>query len=80
MPTLLRAGRYRFAIVMADCAEPPHAHVSGGGGACKLWLRPISMARTAGYSRQEERGIIELARKHEAVLLERWEETCRQRE
>jgi len=80
MPTLLRAGRYRFAIVMADCDEPPHAHVSGGGGACKLWLGPVSMARTAGYSRREERTIVDLARDHEATLLQRWDEVCRQPE
>ncbi|MGH2428910.1 MAG: DUF4160 domain-containing protein [Candidatus Limnocylindria bacterium] len=64
-------------MVMADCEEPPHAHVSGGGGACKLWLQPVSIARTAGYSRREERTIVEIAREHQVLLLARWDEECR---
>ena len=52
-----------YRLLMADCIEPPHAHVSGGGGACKIWLRPVSIARTAGYSRREENAILEFAQR-----------------
>lgn len=61
---------------MADCIEPAHAHVSGGGGACKIWLRPISMARSAGYSRREENAILDFAHRYEGLLLRRWNEIC----
>lgn len=80
MPALLRIGRYRFYIVVADCAEPPHVHVTGGGGDCKLWLEPISVAAVAGYSRREVRAIEDVARRNGTILLERWDEVCRQHE
>ncbi len=55
VPTLLRAGPYRFFIVMADCAEPRRVHASGGGGEAKIWLAPVRITATAGYSRNEFR-------------------------
>jgi hypothetical protein len=36
VPSLLRHGPFRFWIVMADCDEREHVHVSSGGGGAKL--------------------------------------------
>jgi hypothetical protein len=80
MPTLLRVGPYRFSIVMADCIERAHVHVSGGNGACKLWLSPISIARSAGYGPREQRAIMQAAEAHQQLLVQRWDEECGQPE
>lgn len=77
MPTLLRAGRFRFFIVMADCREPPHVHVSGGGGQAKVWLSPVALESAAAYSRHELRAIERLAMEYQATLMDRWDEECR---
>lgn len=78
MPTLLRAGPFRFFMVMADCLEPPHVHVTGGDGAAKVWLDPVSVERVAGYSRHEVRVIHRLVTQNVASLIELWDEECRQ--
>jgi hypothetical protein len=79
MPTLLREGAFRFWIVMADCREPRHVHVSGGGGSAKLWLDPVSAALVEGYSRHQQRLLERLARAHAETLRERWDEECQRR-
>jgi hypothetical protein len=66
-------------MVMADCREPPHVHVSGGGGAAKVWIAPISVAMVAGYSRREIQVIERIVLNHVEQLLERWDEECQQR-
>jgi hypothetical protein len=77
MPTLLRAGPFRFSMVMGDCVEPRHVHVTGAGGSAKLWLEPVSVDRVAGYSRHQMRLIERLVVQHATTLIDRWDEECR---
>jgi hypothetical protein len=76
MPTLLHQGAFRFWIVMADCAEPRHVHVSGGGGSAKIWLDPVSIASAAGYSRHERQRLERLVQERAMTLRQRWDEEC----
>jgi hypothetical protein len=78
MPTWLIERGYRFGIVSADCAEPPHVHVVGHGGAAKFWLGPASLAQSAGYNAHRVREITKIVARYEAEFLERWHEFCDQ--
>src|ERR1039458_264683 len=51
MPTVLRAGPYRFFFVSLDRAEPPHIHVRRADMVAKFWLEPVTLQRAGGFSR-----------------------------
>lgn len=78
MPTLRRIGPYRFFIVLYDCEERKHVHVTGGGsGAAKLWLEPsLEVAAFGGYTRREMDRIVSVARRSFFSLTRRWIEEC----
>lgn len=74
MPTVLRAGPYRFYFFSNDLREPPHVHVDAGGKTAKLWLNPVTVARNVGFSVPELNRIRALVIEHQGVLLEAWHE------
>ena len=43
-------GPYRFFFTSFDCNEPPHVHVERGDSTGKLWLEPLELARSHGFS------------------------------
>ncbi len=77
MPTIIIEG-YRFGFWSADCAEPPHVHVTRDGKRAKIWLLPISVASFRGYNERELNQVLKLVRAHQARLLEMWHEHCDQ--
>ena len=74
MPTLLRVEGFRFSFFAGDGVEPPHVHVSKGGGAAKIWLQPVRVEYAHGFNPAELRRMRELTSEHAAVFLERWNE------
>jgi hypothetical protein len=43
MPTVLRAGPYRFFFYAGDREEPPHVHVERDEKVAKFWLDPVRL-------------------------------------
>jgi len=78
VPTWLIERGYRFGIVAADCIEAPHVHVVGRGGAAKLWLGPVRLARGGGYNAHRLDEITRIVRDHEMEFLEKWRDYCGQ--
>jgi Domain of unknown function (DUF4160) len=76
MPTLLRAGPYRLFMFMADCSEPHHVHVEGNGGEAKLWLKPVSLADSVGYSPRETHRIRAIVERHRLFLIRAFDSIC----
>jgi hypothetical protein len=76
MPTLLRAGPYRFYIFMLDCAELAHVHVEGNDGEAKFWLRPVSLAVAVGYSPREINRIRAIVVRERGNLIRRFDDVC----
>jgi Domain of unknown function (DUF4160) len=78
VPTLMTSGPYRFFIVMRDCEERAHVHVTGGGGReAKCWLVPeVEIAAHRGYTRRELDRVERLGRVNAAMLLRRWNDEC----
>jgi hypothetical protein len=72
MPTILRAGPYRFFFFAGDRNEPPHVHVERGERISKFWLDPVRLQRSGGFTRMELVRIERLVRQRQAVLLEAW--------
>lgn len=74
MPTLLLIDGFRFSFFAGDGVEPPHVHVSRGGAAGKVWLKPVRVEYAYGFNPGETRRLRELCVQHEAYFLERWNE------
>jgi hypothetical protein len=74
MPTVLRLEGYRFFFYSDELNEPPHIHVTSGGKSAKLWLDPVELARTTGYTMVEVNRIWRMVAAHADLLKERWDE------
>ena len=74
MPTLLRLGPYRLFIYAGDRDEPPHVHVERENKSAKLWLDPIKIHTSGGFSKTEINRIIKLVEENGEKLLRGWDE------
>ena len=74
MPTVLRAGRYRFFFFSNEGKEPPHMHVKAGSEEAKFWLDPIELVVNHGFNGRELSDIRWLIEEHQGDLLEAWNE------
>jgi hypothetical protein len=74
MPTVLRAGRYRFFFFSNEGREPPHIHVKASGDEAKYWLDPVQLAANYGFNAREMNEIEGLVEEHRDQFLEAWHE------
>lgn len=74
MPTILRAGPYRFFFYSGDRDEPPHVHVAHGSSEAKFWLSPPRLQKNAGFNRKELRRIEKIIDEHQETLMGSWDE------
>lgn len=74
MPTLLDVEGFRFFFYSNEGQEPPHVHVAKGGAAAKLWLQPVHIVYSYGFTPSQLRRIRELTFEHQASFVERWHE------
>jgi hypothetical protein len=74
MPTILQDGPYTFVFFSSDRGEPLHVHVKRDQRIAKYWLQPISLAINRGFAAHELRQVERLVAKHQAVLVEAWNE------
>jgi len=74
MPTILRIGSFRFFFYSGDADEPPHVHVERGERKAKIWLNPVRLYASGGFSRKEINKILELVQDNRDRLLRSWNE------
>jgi Domain of unknown function (DUF4160) len=74
MPTILRSGPYRVYFYSHEPNEPPHVHVDRDQATCKIWLNPVALASSLGFSAAELRVVERLVSSNRAMLLTAWEE------
>ena len=72
VPTVMRAGPYRFFIWSHEPPEPAHIHVESGDGHAKFWLDPVSLAEAEGYNPREVARIRRIVVANRSELRERW--------
>ncbi|HTQ98777.1 MAG TPA: DUF4160 domain-containing protein [Candidatus Acidoferrum sp.] len=72
MPTILRAGPFRFFFFASDGREPPHVHVERDEKLAKFWLSPVRIQSSGGFGRNELNRIKNIVVTHEQELLESW--------
>jgi hypothetical protein len=74
MPTILRSGPYRVYFYSHEPNEAPHVHFDRDRASCKVWLAPVALASSLGFSARELRDIERLVSSSRAILLKAWEE------
>ena len=74
MPTVLRVGPYRLFFYASDRNEPPHIHIERDDNVAKLWLDPVRLHGSGGFSRVEIGRIEKIVNDHQRKLLEAWNE------
>jgi hypothetical protein len=74
MPTIFRAGPYRFFFYAGDRTEPPHIHVERENKMAKFWLKPVRFQVSRGFSRGETLQIQRLVEDNQDLLLRGWNE------
>ncbi|MBK9946326.1 MAG: DUF4160 domain-containing protein [Nitrospira sp.] len=74
MPTVLRAGPYRFFFYAGDREKPTHVHIEREDKVAKFWLDPIRLQESGGFSRMEIVRLHKLVIEYENSLLEAWDE------
>lgn len=79
MPTVLRRGPYRFFFYASDRDEPSHIHVERDDNVAKIWLDPVRLQSSGGFSRVEIGQIERLVRECQHTFLEEWNEYFRGR-
>ncbi|MGH6802549.1 MAG: DUF4160 domain-containing protein [Methyloceanibacter sp.] len=73
MPTVLRAGPYRFLFYSSDGEEPAHVHVERNDDSAKFWLNPVRLQSSGGFKPVEVRRIQRLVEQHREALLRSWD-------
>ena len=63
-------------MFMSDCVEPHHVHVDGNDGLAKLWLKPVSVANTMGYSLREINRIKRIVQGDRVALIRAIDTIC----
>lgn len=76
MPTVLIEG-YKFRFYSSDIGETPHMHVLRGSNVAKVWLQPVRLEYSRGYSQRDIRQILRIVQEHERYLLEKWHDYFR---
>jgi hypothetical protein len=74
VPTVLRAGPYRFGFYALDRDEPRHVHVWRDNGEAKFWLDPVRYDGSRHFNERELRRIERLVREYAASIREQWDE------
>lgn len=76
MPTVFRYDGFRFFFYSneGDPREPVHVHVIKADGEAKLWLSPVSVARSAGFDARTLRRLAGLVAERADEIEGAWHE------
>ena len=72
MPTILRDGPYRFFFYSGDKEEPLHVHIERDDRIAKVWLDPIRLHSSGGFSRSEISKILKIIENRRETMVEAW--------
>jgi hypothetical protein len=72
VPNLGRTGGFRFFFYSNEGSEPPHVHVEKGSSTAKLWLTPVSVARSDGLAAKELNTLVRIVEERRTGFLKAW--------
>jgi hypothetical protein len=72
VPTVARVSGHRFFFYSNEGSEPPHVHVENGSSTAKVWLIPVSVARSTGFSARELNALAKIVEERRTEFLKAW--------
>lgn len=72
MPTVLKIGPYRYFFYSGDRDEPIHIHIERDDKIAKIWLEPIRLDSSGGFSRKEISEMLKTTQEHHQEFVEAW--------
>lgn len=74
MPTVFRHAGFRFFFYSneGDPREPVHIHVMKDGGEAKIWLYPVSTARSNGFDARTLRTVERIVANNSRLIEDAW--------
>ncbi len=73
MPTVLRAGGFRFFFYSNEREEPAHIHVEQAERHAKFWLASVTLAESSGFRSGELAELRRLVLQHRLLFQEAWD-------
>ena len=70
----MRTGGFRFFFFSNERQEPPHIHVQAAENYAKLWLDPVSLASSIGFTGPDLTRLRQIVNENSSFLMERWNE------
>ncbi len=77
MPTVLRIGSYRFFFYSSDRVEPEHIHIENDDNIAKVWLDPVRLQNSGGFTRPQINKVLKIITVHRIELMEAWNDYFR---
>jgi hypothetical protein len=77
VPTIARAGPYRFFFYSNEGDEPSHIHVQRGDALAKFWLDPVALSSSTGFTARELRRLHVLVEQRRQALQDEWDDFFR---
>ena len=74
MPTVLRIDGYRFFFYSGDRPEPIHIHIEKNDAYAKVWISPIRLHYSHGFSNSQINKILKIVEQHANEITEAWNE------
>lgn len=74
VPTILQADGFRFFFYSSDRPEPAHVHVERGNGTAKVWVEPVRLQSSRGFSNREVGEILKRVENNKELILRSWNE------
>jgi len=74
VPTLLIVDGFRFYFFSNEGMEPSHVHVSKAEAVAKVWLDPVEILYSEGFSPPELRRVRTLTEENRAMFVAEWNE------
>jgi hypothetical protein len=63
---------FRVYFYSRENSEPPHVHIDKGSATAKVWLDPVALSASSGFSPRELANVLQLARANRQMFLEAW--------
>ena len=80
-PKLYQKKGYTFFFWSSEVLqpyEPSHVHVRGENGSMEIWIPSCEIKEVKGFSKVEQKVILEITKKHAEEFLKKWNE-CKKR-
>ena len=74
MPSILWIDGFRFFFYSSDRPEPMHVHIEKGDANAKVWLYPIRLQNSHGFSKSDINRILKYVEQNSELIMEAWNE------